>query len=199
MGTHEYSHDPRNDSILIYINGKLIPRAEAKVSVFDSGFLLGDGVWEGIRLHNGHLVFLKEHLDRLYDGAKAIAIDIVESPEELTQAIYRTTETNGMESGVHIRLIVSRGLKNTPYQHPSANVGGPTIVIIPEYKTADETVGEKGIRLGTVSIFRGTAGSQDPKINSLSKFNCIAACIEADKAGVDEALMLDVHLPQQPG
>lgn len=193
MGTHEYSHDPRNDSILIYINGKLIPRAEAKVSVFDSGFLLGDGVWEGIRLHNGHLVFLKEHLDRLYDGAKAIAIDIVESPEELTQAIYRTTETNGMESGVHIRLIVSRGLKNTPYQHPSANVGGSTIVIIPEYKTADETVGEKGIRLGTVSIFRGTAGSQDPKINSLSKFNCIAACIEAEKAGVDEALMMDVH------
>ncbi|MDP7654041.1 MAG: aminotransferase class IV, partial [Candidatus Marinimicrobia bacterium] len=193
MGTHEYHLDPRNDSILIYINGKLIPRTEAKVSVFDSGFLLGDGVWEGIRLHNGHLVFLEEHLNRLYDGAKAMAINIGKSPEELTQAVYQTTEANGMESGVHIRLIVSRGLKSTPYQHPSANVGGPTIVIIPEYKAADETVSEKGIRLGTVSILRGTADSQDPRINSLSKFNCIAACIEADKAGVDEALMLDVH------
>ena len=193
MGTHEYHLDPRNDSILIYINGKLIPRTEAKVSVFDSGFLLGDGVWEGIRLHNGHLVFLEEHLNRLYDGAKAMEINIGKSPEELTQAVYQTTEANGMESGVHIRLIVSRGLKSTPYQHPSANVGGPTIVIIPEYKAADETVSEKGIRLETVSILRGTADSQDPRINSLSKFNCIAACIEADKAGVDEALMLDVH------
>jgi len=192
-GTHQYLDDPRNESILIYINGEIVPRPEAKISVFDSGFLLGDGVWEGIRLYNGKLAFLNEHLNRLFSGAKDLKIEIGHSQKELTDIIYKTTEANGMTSGVHIRLIVSRGLKKTPYQHPNANVGGSTIVVIPEYKKADPYVAEKGIRLATVSVQRSTPKTQDPKWNALSKINCIAACLEADALGVDEGLMLDVH------
>ncbi len=173
-GTHEYLEDSRNENVLIYLDGEIVPRPEAKVSVFDSGFLLGDGVWEGIRLHNGKLAFLDVHLDRLYSGAEQLAIDIGMSREELTALIHKTVDANGMTDHIHIRLIVSRGLKKTPYQHPSANVGGPTIVIIPEYKIASED-------------------TQDPRLNTLSKLNCIAACIEADRLGFDEGLMLDVN------
>ena len=176
-GTHEYLEDARNENVLIYVDGEIVRRPEAKVSVFDSGFLLGDGVWEGIRLHSGKLVFLEVHLDRLYSGAEQLAIDIGMSREELTALIHKTLDANGMTDHIHIRLIVSRGLKKTPYQHPSANVGGPTIVIIPEYKIASEAVLERGIRLGTVSVRRGTADTQDPRLNTLSKLNCIAACI----------------------
>ena len=190
-GTHEYVEDPRNENVLIYVNGEIVPRPEAKISVFDSGFLLGDGIWEGIRLHYGNLAFLDAHLDRLYSGAKDLAIDIGVSREEMTKLIQKTLDANGMNDHVHIRLIVSRGLKRTPYQHPNANVGGPTIVIIPEYKIASEQVLEQGIRLGTVSVRRGTVDTQDPRINTLSKLNCIAACIEADHLGYDEGLMLD--------
>ena len=190
-GTHEYVEDPRNENVLIYVNGEIVPRPEAKISVFDSGFLLGDGVWEGIRLHYGNLAFLDAHLDRLYSGAKDLAIDIGVSREEMTKLIQKTLDANGMNDHVHIRLIVSRGLKRTPYQHPNANVGGPTIVIIPEYKIASEQVLEQGIRLGTVSIRRGTVNTQAPRLNTLSKLNCIAACIEADHLGYDEGLMLD--------
>ncbi len=192
-GTHEYLEDARNENVLIYVDGEIVRRPEAKVSVFDSGFLLGDGVWEGIRLHSGKLVFLEVHLDRLYSGAEQLAIDIGMSREELTALIHKTLDANGMTDHIHIRLIVSRGLKKTPYQHPSANVGGPTIVIIPEYKIASEAVLERGIRLGTVSVRRGTADTQDPRLNTLSKLNCIAACIEADRLGFDEGLMLDVN------
>ncbi|HIO35563.1 MAG TPA: aminotransferase class IV, partial [Candidatus Marinimicrobia bacterium] len=190
-GTHEYVEDPRNENVLIYVNGEIVPRPDAKISVFDSGFLLGDGVWEGIRLHYGNLAFLDAHLDRLYSGAKDLAIDIGVSREEMTKLIQKTLDANGMNDHVHIRLIVSRGLKRTPYQHPNANVGGPTIVIIPEYKIASEQVLEQGIRLGTVSIRRGTVDTQDPRLNTLSKLNCISACIEADHLGYDEGLMLD--------
>jgi len=188
--THEYDFDRRNDDIQIYINGQYFHRSEAKVSVMDSGYLLGDGVWEGIRLHKGHLIHLDGHLNRLYSGAEAIAMDIGISRQDMTSAIMETLEKNEMESDVHIRLIVSRGIKKTPYQHPKVTIGRPTVVIIPEYKKASEKVKENGITLATVKTLRDNR-TQDPRINSLSKHNCIAACIEADKLGVDEGLMLD--------
>ena len=190
-GTHEYREDPRNETILISVNGELAPRAEATVSVFDSGFVLGDGVWEGLRLHNGRIAFLGRHLDRLYEGAKALDLDIGMTAEALAGEVMRTVEANGMSSGVHVRLMISRGVKATPYQDPRVTVGGPTIVIIPEYKApAEETVG-RGVRLFTVHVRRGAPDVQDPKLNSHSKINCILACIQATKAGADEALMLD--------
>ena len=193
MSTHEYENDKRNETILIYINGEIVPRHEAKISVYDSGFLLGDGVWEGIRYHNGHLVHLYDHFKRLFASAEAIGLEIGKTKEELEEIILSTLETNEMKSDIHIRFIVSRGLKKTPYQNPSVNVGGPTIVVIPEYKIASEDVKKNGLRLGTVSVRRGTANTQDPKWNTLSKINCIVACVEADKLGVDEGLMLDVN------
>lgn len=191
--THDYIDDERNKNILIYINGDLLPRSEAKISVFDSGFLLGDGVWEGIRLHNGKLVFGKEHLERLSDGAKALDIELGMSLSEIESAVLDTTKANSMTSGVHIRLILTRGLKKTPFQHPSANVGNSTLVIIPEFKIASDESKTKGLRLFTVHVHRSYPDIQDPKLNSLSKLNCIIACIQADKAGYDEALMLDPH------
>ena len=191
--THSYIHDERNKNIKIYINGKIHDRANAKISVFDSGFLLGDGVWEGIRLHNGQLCFLNEHLDRLYDGAKKINIKIPYSNEELTQIIYDLIMKNEMKTNVHIRVIISRGEKITPYQHPSSNIGPISLVIIPEYKIANESVNNAGITLASVNTIRGTEFNQDPKINSLSKFNCIAACLEGIDKKVDESLMLDIN------
>ena len=193
MGTHEYKFDTRNEEILIYVNGKIVPRNEAKVSVFDSGFLLGDGVWEGIRYHNKKLVHKDEHFRRLFESAAAIGMDIGKTETELEEIIISTLAANNMESDIHIRFIVSRGLKKTPHQHPNVNVSGPTIVVIPEYKIASEDVKKKGIRLGTVSVRRGTSKTQDPKWNTLSKMNCIVACIEADRLGFDEGLMLDMH------
>ena len=190
--THDYNMDTRNDNIHIYINGFFFHRSEAKVSVMDSGYLLGDGVWEGIRLHKGTLIHLDAHLDRLFSGAKSIAMDIGLSCEEIILALRKTLEKNKMESDVHIRLIVSRGIKKTPYQHPKVTLGKPTVVIIPEYKKASEDVKEKGITLATVKTRRDHS-IQDPRINSLSKHNCIAACIEADKLGADEGLMLDPY------
>ena len=188
--THDYKIDSRNNDIQIYVNGHFFPRTEAKVSVMDSGYLLGDGVWEGIRLHNEHLVHLDKHLDRLYEGAKAIEMDIGISKDEMKTTLRKTLEKNGMKSNVHIRLIVSRGVKATPYQHPKVTVGDPTVVIIPEYKKASPKLKVEGITLGTVNTIRDNR-TQDPRINSLSKHNCIAACIEAEKMGVDEGLMLD--------
>ena len=193
MGTHEYDADQRNEEIQIYVNGEIVPRKDAKVSVFDSGFLLGDGVWEGIRYHNKQLVHKEEHFKRLFESASAIGMDIGKSESELEEIIQQTLDANQMESDIHLRFIVSRGLKKTPYQHPKVNVGGPTIVVIPEYKIASEDVKKTGIRVGTVSVRRGTSKSQDPKWNTLSKLNCIVACIEADSLGYDEGLMLDVN------
>ena len=190
-GTHDYDDDPRNADILISVNGALRPRAQAVVSVFDSGFVLGDGVWEGIRLHNGKLAFIDDHLERLYEGAKAIDLDIGMPPAALAAEILTTTRANGMTGGVHIRVMVTRGVKRTPYQDPRMTVGGPTIVIIPEYKEPKPAVATRGIRLFTVHVRRGPPDVQDPKWNSHSKLNCITACIQATKAGADEALMLD--------
>jgi len=191
--THTYADDPRNASILIYVNGDLVPRDEAKVSVFDSGFILGDGVWEGLRLHNGRFAFLDDHLSRLYEGARALDMDIGMPREALADALYRTVEANGMRDGVHARLMVTRGLKATPYQDPRVTIGPATIVIIPEYKAPVESLQAKGIRLFTVHVRRGPPDVQDQKLNSHSKLNCITACIQAAKAGADEALMLDPH------
>jgi len=192
-GTHEYIQDPRNEDVLIYINGEILARPEARVSVFDSGFLLGDGVWEGIRLHNNQLVFCDEHIDRLYTGAAAIGMDIGMPKNDLVSKIHETLVANDMHSDIHLRLIISRGLKSTPYQHPRVNVGGPTIVIIPEYKVVTEDSKANGLKLVSVTTTRASESTQDPKINSLSKYNCIQACIEADKLGGDEGLMLDMH------
>ena len=188
--THDYIMDKRNNNIQVYINGKFYHRSKANVSVMDSGFLLGDGVWEGIRLHKNVLVHLNDHLIRLYNGAKSIAMTIPISKEEMKSEIMKTIKINDMETDVHIRLIVSRGIKKTPYQNPNVTISPPTIVIIPEYKIASEVVKRDGITIGTVNTIRDYQ-VQDPRINSLSKHNCIAACIEANNLGVDEGLMLD--------
>ena len=188
--THDYYDDPRNADIKIYIDGDFFHRNKAKVSVFDSGFLLGDGVWEGIRLHNSKLLHLEKHLNRLFAGAKKLDIDIQLSKDEIKNAVIKTLKENNMNSDVHIRLIVSRGLKKTPYQHPKATIGKPTIVIIPEYKVADKSVTDDGIKLALVDTIRDFR-VQNPNINSLSKHNCISACIEAERKGADEGLMLD--------
>jgi branched-chain amino acid aminotransferase len=193
QGTHHSTDDPRNREILIYLNGALLARERATVSVFDSGFILGDGIWEGLRVHRGRIAFLTAHLDRLYEGAKAIDLDVGLDRAALTAALYRTLAANEMTEGVHIRLMVTRGLKSTPYQDPRACIGAATIVIIPEYKLPRPEVLTRGVRLFTVHVRRGAPDVQDPKLNSHSKLNCITACIQATKAGADEALMLDPH------
>ena len=187
---HDVS-DPRNSSILINVNGDLKPRAEAVVSVFDSGFMLGDGVWEGLRVHGGKAGFLDRHLDRLFEGAKALAMDIGLTREELARRLYDTLDANGMNEGVHVRLMVTRGVRSTPYQDPRVVVSPATVVIVPEYKEPDPEIYERGLKLFTVHVRRGDPAVQDQKINSHSKLNCILASIQATQAGADEALMLD--------
>jgi len=189
---HDIS-DPRNASILINVNGELKPRAEAVVSVFDSGFMLGDGVWEGLRVHKGRIAFLDRHLDRLFEGAKSLAMDVGLSREDLTQRLYDTLGANGMDEGIHIRLMVTRGVRSTPYQDPRVVVTPATVVMIPEYKEPDPAIYQRGLKLFTVHVRRGDPAVQDQKINSHSKLNCILASIQATQAGADEALMLDPH------
>ena len=191
MGTHEYEGDPRNESVLISVNGELLPRPEAKVSVFDAGFLLGDGVWESFRLHNGTIAFADEHMDRLFRGAESISMDIGRTREQILDEVNRVIEANDMHNGVHVRLVVTRGLKPTPYQAPWVISSQPTLVIMPEYKIANEQRAVEGIRLVTVDVRRGEQNVQDPRINSLSKHNCIAACVDAAAKGGEEGLMLD--------
>ncbi len=188
---HDIQIDPRNLNILISVNGKLVHRAEAMVSVFDSGFILGDGVWEGLRLMGGGVPFLREHIERLYEGAKAIFMDVGLTPDELVQRLFTCVDGNGMTDGVHIRLMVTRGVKATPYQDPRVTIGKATIVIIPEYKEPNPTKFADGLSLHTVNVRRGAPDVQDQKLNSHSKLNCITACIQAANAGADEALMLD--------
>lgn len=190
---HDFHDDVRNADIRIWVNGCLKPRAEATVSVFDSGFVLGDGVWEGFRVVAGQPAFLDAHLDRLYEGAKAIALDIGMSRGDMKQAIADTLKANAMRDDVHIRLMVTRGIKRTPYQDPRACIGQATVVIIPEYKTPKPETLQAGLKLFTVHVRRGYPDVQDPKLNSHSKLNCITACIQAIEAGADEGLMLDPH------
>ena len=154
-GTHEYQDDPRNADILIDINGEHLPRGEARVSVFDSGFVLGDGVWEGLRVHQGKIAFLEAHLERLYEGAKALDMEMEVDAEELTRRLYRLLEKNRMRDGVHIRLMVTRGIKATPYQDPRITVTPPTIVIIAEHSRPASEAPGPGLRLHTVP---GTSG-----------------------------------------
>ena len=192
-GTHDYVEDIRNLEVLVYINDKFYPRQDASISVFDSGYLLGDGVWEGIRYHNGKFIFLEQHLERLFWGASQIDMDIGKTIDEVTTILYDTVKENKMETGVHVRLIVSRGIKSTPYQDPSFTVSEPTIVVIPEYKQPSPDTQKNGIKLVSVDIIRGSSKVQDHRTNSLSKFNCIQACIDAHRKGGDEGLMLDPH------
>lgn len=190
---HDFNDDLRNADIQVWINGQLKSRSEASVSVFDSGFVLGDGVWEGFRVVAGQPVFLDAHLDRLFEGAKAIALDIGLTRRQLSLAINDMLQANAMIDDVHVRLMVTRGIKRTPYQDPRACIGNATVVMIPEYKTPKPETLNAGLNLFTVHVRRGYPDVQDPKLNSHSKLNCITACIQATEAGADEALMLDPH------
>ncbi|MFO7292933.1 MAG: aminotransferase class IV [Actinomycetes bacterium] len=191
VSTHAALPDERNADIEIYINGEFYPRDEAKVSVFDSAFLVGDGIWEGIRLHEGRFAFLDRHLDRLFQAAAATRIDIGMSRQELTEALYATVERNGMHTDVHVRLMISRGTKSTPSQHPSNLVSGPTVVIIAEHKRPDPEVYRRGISLFTATIRRPPPDTLDQRLNCHSKLHEVIALIQATEAGADEALMLD--------
>ena len=188
--THQAQEDSRNDSLLLYVNGRIVPKAEAMVSVYDSGFMMGDGVWEGIRLYEGRWAFVDDHIDRLFDAAKAVDIDIVLTRSQVISALLDTQSANQMNTDAHARLMITRGVKVRPFQHPGLARSGPTMVIIMEHSKPKIP---RPIRLATVPHLRGLPMTQDPKLNSHSKLNCILACIAAEKAGADEALMLDVH------
>jgi len=188
--THQAEEDARNQTIEIYVDGKIVPRDRAKVSVYDSGFMLGDGVWEGLRLYGGTWAFLNDHMDRLFEAAKAIDLDIGKDRAGVIGALEATRAANDMHSDVHARLMITRGVKVKPFQHPSLSRSGPTMVIIMEHS---KPLIPRPIRLATVPHLRGLPMTQDPKLNSHSKLNCILACIAAEKAGADEALMLDVN------
>ncbi len=192
-GTHNAVPDPRNDGILVYVNGELLPREQAKISVFDGGYLIGDGVWEALRLHEGVLVFLEEHLDRLWMGLKAIDLDPGMTRDQLTAAIWKTLGANDMRDGVHVRLMLTRGVKATPSQDPRLTLGGASLVIIAEHKRADPDTRARGVALFTVSVRRGSPDSLDPRLNCHSKLHEVIALNQALAAGADEALMLDVH------
>ena len=193
VNTHASEEDARNADILIWVDGALKRRAEATVSVYDSGFLLGDGMWEGLRLHHGRWAFLDDHLDRLFDSCRAVRIDIGMDRAALIEALERTRAANAMHENVHCRLMVTRGVKARPFQHPNLSRSGPTVVIIMEHSTPSEALQTRGIRLATVPQVRGLPMSQDAKYNSHSKLNCVLACLQAEEAGADEGLMLDPH------
>jgi branched-chain amino acid aminotransferase len=190
VSTHAAEEDARNDHILIWLDGRLLPRAQATVSVYDSGFMLGDGVWEGLRLYNGTWAFLDAHIERLFEAAKAIDLDIGRPPEAVKAALLETQAANGMTTDAHARLMVTRGVKTRPFQNPRLSRQGPTMAIIMEHSRPRLP---RPIALATVPHLRGLPMTQDPKLNSHSKLNCILACIAAQKAGADEALMLDIH------
>jgi len=193
MSSHSYIANPKNEDIFININGKIFHRNEAKISVFDSGFLLGDGVWEGIRLHQSKLVFIEEHLNRLYASAQGISLDISYSKEEIIYEINKVLDKNKMDDNIHIRLVISRGDKITPYQNPNANVGPINLVIIPEHKKTDPNTYVKGVKIGRVPNIRPNESILSPHYNTLSKLNCILASIEANKLGYDEGIMNDIN------
>ena len=192
-GTHNAVDDPRNEEVLISINGELFPRKEAKISVFDSGYLVGDGVWEGLRLHHGVLVFWEEHMDRLWQGAATIGMDLGMTRNDLRKAVQKVIEANDMEDGVHIRVMITRGIKKTPSQDPRLTISGPNVVIIAEHKKADPESRNRGVKLFTSTIRRGSPDYLDPRLNCHSKLHEVQALIQALEAGADEALMLDIH------
>ena len=192
-GTHNAEADARNEKVWISINGEFFQRSEAKISVFDSGYLVGDGVWEGIRLHHGKLVFIDDHLKRLWTAAKATGIKLPFTKDELIVSIDRTLSKNEMNDGVHVRIMVTRGIKKTPSQDPRLTISGPNVVIIAEYKKASNETKAKGVTLFTSSFRRGSPDYLDPKLNCHSKLHEVQALIQAIEAGADEALMLDVN------
>lgn len=192
-GTHISEDDPRNKNILIHINGELFPRDQAKISVFDSGYLIGDGIWEAVRLKNGVLVFLDEHLNRLWNAAAAVGLSMGMTKSDLYERIRQTLAANQMHDGVHVRIMITRGFKKTPSQDPRLLLSGPNLVIIPEYKKASTQVKENGINLFTSTVRRGAPDYLDPRLNCHSKLHEVQALIQAIEAGADEALMLDVH------
>lgn len=191
--THDSVDDIRNKDVKVYVNGEIVHRDEASVSVYDSGFMLGDGMWEGMRLYNGKWAFFDEHMDRLFDSCKAVSLDIGMDRKGIADALRHTADANGMTHNVHCRLMITRGVKAKPFQHPSLSRTGPTVVIIMEHSRAIDRLDEKGIRLASVPQVRGLPHSQDAKFNSHSKLNCVIACLQAEAAGADEALMLDPH------
>ena len=191
--THDAEHDPRNEDILIYVNGDLVPKDQAVVSVYDSGFMLGDGMWEGMRLYDGEWAFFDEHMDRLFNSLKSVSLKIDETPEDIREILNKTAAANGMTGDAHCRLMITRGRKAKPFQHPSLSKWGPTIVAILEHSKPAEGLKSAGIRLATVPQVRGLPMSQDAKYNSHSKLNCVIACLQAEQAGADEGLMLDPH------
>ena len=193
MSSHSYIPNAKNENIFININGNLFRRCEAKVSVFDSGFLLGDGVWEGIRLHHSKLVFIDDHIERLFSSAKGISLNINLSKQEIIDEIQKVLDKNKMTNDVHIRLIISRGDKITPYQNPNANVGPINLVIIPEYKKTNPTIYKNGIKIGRVNVKRPSSEILSPRLNTLSKLNCILGSIEANNLGYDEGIMNDMN------
>jgi branched-chain amino acid aminotransferase len=192
-GSQDYQADPRNETVLVYLNGAITPRGQAMVSIFDAGFSMGDGVWEGLRLHKGALLFLDAHLDRLFEGAKALAMDIGLDRAGVADALRRTLEANDMSDGVHVRLMVTRGLKATVSQDPRNALGRATIAIVAEYKIPPTTTVQQGLRLATVSVRCTPASMFDMRLNTHSRLNLITALLEAIEAGADEALMLDPH------
>lgn len=191
--THDADEDPRNRDILIYINGELVPRDQATISVYDSGFLLGDGMWEGMRLYNGNWAFFDEHMERFFDSCNAVSLDPGMTRDEIHEALMLTANANNMVDDVHCRLMVTRGLKSKPFQHPSLSRSGPTLVIIMEHSRPVDALQQRGIHLATVPQVRGLPHAQDAKLNSHSKLNCVIACLQAEAAGADEALMLDPY------
>ena len=192
-GSQDFAPDPRNSGVLVYLNGALVPRDEARVSVFDAGFVLGDGVWEGLRLHKGALMFLDAHIDRLFEGARAIDMDIGLDRAGVIDAVGKTLAANKMHDGVHIRLMVTRGLKRTPNQDPRQTIGSATIVVVAEHKSPSPEIMTRGLNLFTSSVRCTPADMFDMRLNSHSRLNLITALIQAIKAGADEALMLDPH------
>ncbi|WP_415919590.1 aminotransferase class IV [Tateyamaria sp. SN6-1] len=191
--THDADEDARNRDIRIYVNGDIVHRDDAKVSVYDSGFMLGDGMWEGMRLYDGVWAFFDEHMDRFFNSCKAVSLDVGMDRDGIMDALRRTAEANDMHTDVHCRLMLTRGIKVKPFQHPSLSRSGPTLVIIMEHSRPVETLHKRGIRLATVPQVRGLPMAQDAKYNSHSKLNCVIACLQAEQAGADEGLMLDPH------
>lgn len=191
--THDAQEDARNDDIVIWVNGELLHKDDAKISVYDSGFLLGDGMWEGMRLYDGVWAFFDEHMDRLFGSLKAVSLEPCLTRADIKALLNKTAAANGMTTDAHCRLMITRGRKAKPFQHPGLSRFGPTVVAIVEHSKPSETVQGTGIRLASVPQVRGLPTSQDPKFNSHSKLNCVIACLQAEQAGADEALMLDPH------
>jgi branched-chain amino acid aminotransferase len=192
-GSQDFAADPRNADARVWLNGELVRKEDAKVSIFDAGFVVGDGVWEGLRLHKGRLVFLETHLDRLFAGAAAIGLDIGMSRAQVVAALDELLTTNGMEDGVHLRLMVTRGPKSAANQDPRNALGTPTVVILAEWKSPSPAIVTRGLKLATVSIRCSPAEMFDMRLNSHSRLNLIIALNEAIALGADEGIMLDPH------